>query len=793
MGINIADTSTSNGVEESIYRLVIDSFDTVDMKWHFTSASLNASLFPLYRKYFTSVMSPGSDALYLLGGSKDDINTPVGIIRYDLINQTSVVDLSIAHPSLNFSWLGGSADMLPNGVVVLAFGAYSDGSLYNSSQVLLFDTNINEIIIQPINGIAPNPRTLASSTLGPDKTTIYYFGGQDDINLKNLFAGSVYNDLVILDTNTWSWISLKVTGVSPMPSISSRMTVFGQNKIFISTGLAFNFISTSVSVLNNVPSLGESIESSNLQWFTNYDVFDNPSNNKGLSGGAIAGIVIGVLLFIVIIFFLLWRYVPATKDIAKYIQQDLIWNPRSIESPIIPQYITEETSEVLMPDIRFCFDGFSDANFLPLVSCAFRNGTDCSDRMKTLDNNKQAPVYLDFFGDVSCTMFYPEQDFRIINDNQGYTDSTGTKVQFSFFAEPLEFGNIDLGVIYIDFYPPGRNPNVKAQGLNNETKISDEDYSRWLAQEKSSNSIQTILLRQGVRSAASYTLTTIKTMRKNDGWNYIGFSSSYDDSMDVKTSYKDAPQNINNMPFSDEYAIKPISQLVVQPDAFVLKTSKDQKVFTLLNAFAQAGGVLGLFIAVQTILFGFRPQSPWGIVHRWSFGSLKIKLTDRLANYFNTKGTPVPLINPVSTRLNNANGYSYFSNSSNTYIPAEPDVPSAVEGIAEQENRMHHMEERLQIMELLLKSYYLNAEVFKSLDDAVKRGHKEKRRSSLGIDKNKDTDSVLQNDALSQEFDSRSDDQNRLFQMQPRGTYQTNLASQAPLEVYDEEHEIERK
>ncbi|GAA5796704.1 hypothetical protein HPULCUR_002079 [Helicostylum pulchrum] len=658
-------------------RIGFDFFNTVDMKWEFTNRFLNTSLFPPYRKYSSSVISPGSDALYLIGGSvvDDAYNIPVGIIRYDISNRTSVVDLAITYPSLNFTLIGSSADMLPNGIVVLAFGVYGNGSLYSSSQVLLFDTNINEIRVQPVNGIAPNPRALASSTLGPDKTTIYYFGGQDETNLINQFDGTVYNDLVILDTNTWSWVPHKVTGVTPWSTVLSGMTVFGQNEIFISTGQSFNFYSQSVSVLKNVPGLGESIEFSNLQWFTNYDVFDNLDYNKGLSSGAIAGIVIA----------------------------------------------------------------------------------------------------------------------RFDMESKGYTDSTGTKVQFSFFAEPLQFGDLDRGVIYIDFYPPGYNPNLRAQGIANETKLSEEDYSKWLSEETSSNSIDTILLRQGVRSTASYTLTTVKTMRRNDGWNYIGFSSTYDDSMDVKTSYKDSPQSLRNMPGPGAYDKVSISRLVVQPDAFVLTTNKEQKVFTLLNAFAQAGGVLGLFIAVQTILFGFRPQSPWGIVHRWSFGNLKIKLTDRLANYFNMKGTPVPLVNPVSTRLNHANGYSYFSNSSDTYIPAELDVPSAVEGIAEQENRMHHMEERLQIMERLLRSYYLNAEVFESLDEAVKRGHQEKRRSSLRIDKDKNTDSVLQNDASSQDFDIRLGDVNRLsptlFQMQ-RGTYQSNLASQAPLEVYDDEHKI---
>ncbi|GAA5812781.1 hypothetical protein MFLAVUS_006239 [Mucor flavus] len=215
MGIEV-----DNGTETKIS---FDSFDTVDMKWRFTNTLLNASLFPSYRKYSSSVISPGNDALYLIGGTvvDDTYNIRVGIVQ---------------HPSLNLPLLGGSTDMLPNGVVVLAFGADSDLNLYSSSKVLLFSTNTNEIIIQPINGIAPNSRALTSSTLGPDQTTIYYFGGQDRTSLINTFGGTVYNDLVILDTNTWSWRLLEVTEMSPVPSTYSGMTVFNQNKIFISTG-----------------------------------------------------------------------------------------------------------------------------------------------------------------------------------------------------------------------------------------------------------------------------------------------------------------------------------------------------------------------------------------------------------------------------------------------------------------------------------------------------------------------------------------------------------------------------
>lgn len=135
-----------------------------------------------------------------------------------------------------------------------------------------------------------------------------------------------------------------------MPTMLAGMTTIDQNRIFISTGnalvnslinywrlnifvigKAFNFYTTQASVLKIVPGSRESIESSNLQWITNYEVYDSPNHSSGLSSGAVAGIVISVLVFIFIIIVLLWKYVPVTRNIAKYIQQDLIWNPRYLK------------------------------------------------------------------------------------------------------------------------------------------------------------------------------------------------------------------------------------------------------------------------------------------------------------------------------------------------------------------------------------------------------------------------------------------------------------------------------
>ncbi|KAG1092809.1 hypothetical protein G6F42_019109 [Rhizopus arrhizus] len=538
-------------------------------------------------------------------------------------------------------------------------------------------------------------------------------------------------------------------------------------KLVTALGIVGSVYTNDIGVINNVPQSASELQDSKMQWYTNNEEIDKYSyradgrqKQQGLSQGAIAGIVVAVLLIIILLLALLWRRVPRIRIIGTYIQNEIIWQPRSgeplwaetarllvrfillflfiafvvysiyrsVQSPVVVQEIREPTDIVRVPDIRFCYDGFNTTSDPPVsVFCAFRNGTDCSKQIIPLDMTKHSPKYPDQLGAVACFMFISAPSYSLINDNMGYSESTSTKMVFSFQGPPrLDInGNIsESGAIYIDMYAPGYNPNMIAYGLLASNQLSNEFNREWAISEQGSNTIDSIILKPSVRTSASFDIIENRALRRYDGWNYVGFSSTYDVNSVVNSFYKDAPQNVALLQTSALLA-----QLTIQPSSFTININNEQKVFTLLNAFAQIGGVLGLFIAVQTILFGFRPQSPWGIVHRWSFGRLRVKLTDRLANYFDRMGTPVPLVNPVSNRLS-----TVFKN--NAYASGY-----AVDEAMSQENRVHQVEERLQLMELLLKSYYLNDEVFRSLDQAVKRGNDERRRSSMGGIKRASTDS----------------------------------------------------
>ncbi|KAI9254932.1 hypothetical protein EDC94DRAFT_230469 [Helicostylum pulchrum] len=225
--------------------------------------------------------------------------------------------------------------------------------------------------------------------------------------------------------------------------------------------MTFLSYTASISVLKNFPGRGESVNSSNLQWFMNYEL--------DLSKAAIAGIVIGIsFFFFAVNIFLLRKYVMGVRRAAIYVQKNTIWNIRlgepvwaevsrvvarcilsvlflsfvvyltykSVNSSTFIQRVFKDSDAIRIPDTRFCFNGFNETNdSTPYVRCLYKNGTNCSDRIIGLNRNKQSPFYESNLGYVSCSMFIPGTESFISNNNLGYTDSSINQVNFFFFCE----------------------------------------------------------------------------------------------------------------------------------------------------------------------------------------------------------------------------------------------------------------------------------------------------------------------------------------------------------------------
>ncbi|CAO3634039.1 unnamed protein product [Mucor fragilis] len=762
--VNVTNTQSNTTTEIRTSGISFYNIPT----WNWTNPQLDAAVQPLspLRQDLISAISPENDAIYVMGGFYPIDGTPMpDIFRYDLKNTSSIINMTAVDASLKIDTVGASSQMLPNGIIVIAFGMLSamDKTLVDTSHVTLFDTRKNQIYTQNVSGIAPPPRLATGSALV--LTNRRYTITEVEIKSLPEILRPTISSLYIFDFD-------------PSP----------KHKLLVALGSAGGIYSTDIGVIADVPQTRSEIQNSKMHWFTNnesLDQFNSGINNdrQRLSEGAIAGIIVGVLLVIIILLALLWRRFPRMRLIGSYIKNETIWQPRpgeplwakaarllvrfillflflafvvysiyrSIDSPVVVQEIRESTDIVRVPDIRFCFSGFSSRVYSMSweISCTFRNGTDCLSQIRELNMARYTPNFPDLLGNSPyCFMFAFTPAYSFFDSNSVYNKTTGSNMVLSIESPPNLDSNGDAaasGAIYVNMYAPGYNPNMEAYWQPEPTKVGPEEYREWLLEEQNTNLVNTIIVKAGVRSTALYDIIKKRVLRRNDSWNFVGFSSKYDETSTVDSFYRDTPQNI---PLQENVSL--LAQLTIQPSSFTTNISNEQKVFTLLNAFAQIGGVFGLFVAVQTILFGFRPQSPWGIVHHWSFGRLHIKLTDRLANYFDRMGTPVPLVSPVSNRLSTA-----FKNSTHSSDHALDEAMS-------QDDRVYQLEERLQMMELLMKSYYLNDEVFRSLDQAVKRGNDEKGRSSMGGIRRRSTDTVLvysSNEMLELSTDIKADEE----------------------------------
>ncbi|KAI8890829.1 hypothetical protein K501DRAFT_265818 [Backusella circina FSU 941] len=643
---------------------------------------------PLQRQYQSSVITPDKSSFYIFGGIGvyENNTTDLPIIRFDLTTWAYTT-------YSNFQMLGGVATMLPirSGVVVIAFGsrgvnAPSTGALYDTRLVFLFDTRTNIMSNQTVGGTPPESRAEATGTLGPDNECIYYFGGNNfDISptmrgnipiFNSVQLRMVSENVVVLNTSSWTWFIPNVAGPPGASRYGAFSILYTDNTIIVGGGGISNaFLNSDVSVLRNLPLQGQTLESANLQWFTNSELDNVYTPSDKLSTGAIAVYAIY----------------------------------RAVQSPSQVQIEVDDVDTMPAPDIRICSQkyGFDNTQNFSVI-CQVGDGSDCSRYFHSINNDDFYPYFATGFGRPSCQLFIPPPSLAFQPNPGSYYSQYPNKLSIKVISQDTT----NLTAFFVTYYAPGYDPNRKLFNLSPENeKITDIDVINWVTSEKSATFMPNTF------GASSYTYPTVsysltKTENLTDsGWNNIGFAYR-------RTSRLELTQHVGPliaMPQSSVVAQQVVLLLTVAPNEFQITTSREIKSNTILSGFAQAGGVFGLFVAIQTLLFGFRPESPWGLVHRWSFGNLRKALANRLTSQFDKLKTPVPIVSPVHNRFSRTPTRSnMFLFETSPFIPTdeEEDTDGA---------RIQRMEERLQLMELLFKSYYINDEVFRHLDEAIKK------------------------------------------------------------------------
>ena len=368
---------------------------------------------------------------------------------------------------------------------------------------------------------------------------------------------------------------------------------------------------------------------------------------------------------------------------------------QAIKSPNITQTIEEASATVDVPDVRFCFDGWpqyplDDPRTLG-VSCQTDNGYSCSQFIKPLDMSVFKPTYADYLGPVYCYMFRAPLDFALTSTSGA---NNGSRLLFTLWGDQT----IGYGRVHTSVYPKQMNPNVGIYNISDgiPSLMPQNAIENWLINERNDIQATNVFdIQPFSYSALAYQLIDHQYLQ-NVGWNYVGFLPISNSTPEVDTTFRQEAQN----PY---YASghQDLGLVSVFPLAYTTTVQREVKMYTLVNALGFVGGIFGLLVAIQAWLFGYRPRSPWGVVHRWSIGDMKRSLLRGLQSKFKITESGVPLVHPVHHR--------FSVTDFNTLDYDEPET-----------QRINRVEERMQMLEMLFKAYYVDDEVFRSLDDANK-------------------------------------------------------------------------
>ncbi|KAI8069660.1 hypothetical protein BC940DRAFT_332183 [Gongronella butleri] len=744
-------------------------------KWtHPNISTANPALYPPNRADFGAAVAPNG-LIYLIAGNMVPYNSTLAIQLTDFwsFNYTSnqFVNLTISHYDDNavlYYATGQSLTALSNGTLISLGGYYPDYVMQNlrlhpytysrsGDFVYSYDTtraNASWNMLQAAGSLYPNCYSIQTAL---NDTTIAIFGG-DNCNMNSYeTVNQASNNLTLLDLGTLAFYSSPVNGVPPLPRARHYGGFLDATHLLVAGGLFDENI-----YLNDFNVLQLNSANSGPQWLETFDqsTLDN-AGGSGLTPGQMAAVIVCVLIGMLLIGLFFWRFGKYVKFILLNLHHD-IWRPRTGEplwtettrvisqvilfflfliffvyiviqvrdSPLSTITINQPVSAVAIPNVRICIEGGD--GFAPNVICTYDNATSCIGNLEPLDLNVHRPGYSGLYSNLSCWHYQSGNDMLTSTSQTNPGFVSATKVIFDVYVYASA-----TGVVHVDAFHPESDP-INVVYFNRPVPTLTQDaVTQWRVNDINNvqvdNSVQSHL---GGDTVITYQLQTLKQFTSSS-WNVVGIVPQYNSTPSLTTLGRttlvnaSATLDITNVGFAGRVFVRPASMMTV--------VLQQQRIYSVLTALSYLGGLFSLFLAIQTLLFGYRPSSPWGIVHRWSVGEMKRSISQGLVRRFQTLRTPVPLVNPVHRRFSlldiQSYGYRHVGPLHGAdYEGDDDDDDGEKSGIGENEllspldndeGRLTRMEDRLQLLELLFKSYYINDEVFQSLDRAIKR---QKRR-----------------------------------------------------------------
>ncbi|KAI9318150.1 hypothetical protein BX666DRAFT_2026551 [Dichotomocladium elegans] len=701
---NLSNTSLINANYLTVYRFELSTGEwTIALPQ--SGRITNTTTWPRERDHYAIAYDPENNQAYLGGGVNSDNKAYNDFWRIDFVDGNIGFSKLANLPSTRVSH---EMAFLSDGRILFIGGSKQYGSNFISlSQIDVYDAHESQwVIVGPALRNDPAlPNFLSSHTLAADsfRKRVIVTNGDTFINDTDYYAGTKCIPMIILDLTSWSWNFANTSGVPPERRSSAFTNIMDTNKLIMAFGKdgIDNFNDINVLELNT------------LQWIEGFSE-EAEARSKARTKTiviSISSVVLGIS-FLCIAYFC-WR----EKDFVKKKfgnLKDFFWDQRDgeplwteisrlsvmgatfacfvillifivkqvLDSPTVVQSYTLPVLDLEIPDVRICIDDIVDVWDTFRLTCSFASGYSCADGIYPLNLSLFHP--LAFHKNTSCYLFRAEENYTLSTDP---LNPQGSKIEFSI--EINEMGTNTTPAMptgYLSLYPREKDPNVLVYNLPNtdEIIISDKEYDEWIIAEQHGDGSNNIYeLKIGTQNNVQYS-NGYRDNLNPTAWNLFGIFSTRTRSPLLETTFSYLPPEKDNMEEMPPGLF--IATLRILPHKFEITVEKEVKVYTFLSAFGTVGGIAGILFSIQVLLFGQRPQSPWGFVQRFSFGRIRQSLLQSLRSKFPT--TYVPLIDPLN------------SGSSDS-------------------TRLARMEQRMWVLERMLAAYHLNEDVFKGLNEAV--------------------------------------------------------------------------
>lgn len=332
------------------------------------------------------------------------------------------------------------------------------------------------------------------------------------------------------------------------------------------------------------------------------------------------------------------------------------------------------------------------------------------------------------------------------------------KDQLSFIQENMHAGYMHTGdvtdtveqSIHIQIYEPIKNPNRAVFDISPfPDQWSAEELDDWIdkeffytfvygtaGQRLTLNGLQGVLIH--------FKMVYTKKIDPESLWNLVGVFPKYIlvSELSIANTEILGGRNLGDYEFNN-IEIRPLDTKKT-----IITEKRD---VTIISTLGVLGGIVGILLATKALLFGARPKEPWGAFHRFSFrSSWKQNRSKKLKEYFLIPGIDnVPFVTPLHQRfshiyaLNEYDNYTASSSSrsfneerldflgegdtdrpigsfsTNNKIDKESNSESR-DSFYDLQERLEQLEGRNQILELVLKAYYIDDRIFREIHEITK-------------------------------------------------------------------------